>query len=54
MDFLKSRKQTSRSTSCRGDNLANISQIKKKSIRIVSKVINKLNSLNLRRYYFEM
>ena len=39
--------------SCKGDNLANISQIKKKSIGIVSKVINKLNSLNLERYYFE-
>ena len=31
--------------SFRGDNLANISQIKMKSIRIVSRVINKLNSL---------
>ena len=36
-----------------GDNMANISQLKKKSIGVIRRIINKLNSLNLRKYYFE-
>jgi hypothetical protein len=36
-----------------GDNMANISQIKKKSIGTVRKIMNRLNSLNLQKYYFE-
>ena len=36
-----------------GNNMANINQIKKKSIGIVRKIINRLNSLNLKKYYFE-
>ena len=36
-----------------GDNMANIRVIKKKSIGIVKSTLNKLNSLNLKRYYFE-
>ena len=36
-----------------GDNMANIREIKKKSIGIVKSTLNKLNSLNLKRYYFE-
>ena len=36
-----------------GDNMANISQIRKKSIGIVRKIMNRLNSLNLQKYYFE-
>ena len=35
------------------NNMANISQIKKKSIGIVRKIMNRLNSLNLQKYYFE-
>jgi hypothetical protein len=36
-----------------GDNMANINQIKKKSIGVVRKIINRLNSLHLRDYFFE-
>ena len=39
--------------SCKGDNLANISQIQKKSIGVVQKIISKLESLNLQKYYFK-
>ena len=39
--------------SSRGDNMANIRQLKKKSIGVVRKIINKLGSLNLQKYYFE-
>ena len=37
----------------KGDNMANIREIKKKSIGTIRKIINKLNSLHLRQYYFE-
>ena len=37
----------------KGDNMANIREIKKKSIGIMRKIFNKLNSLHLRNYYFE-
>ena len=36
-----------------GDNMANIDAIKKKSIGLVKTAFNKLNSLNLKFYYFE-
>ena len=36
-----------------GDNMANIEQIKKKSIGVIRKIFNRLNSLNLQKYYFE-
>ena len=36
-----------------GDIMANKSQIKKKSIGILRKIMNRLNSLNLQKYYFE-
>ena len=39
--------------SSKGDNLANIRQLKKKSIGVIRKIIEKLNSLNLQKYYFE-
>ena len=39
--------------SCKGDNMANIRQIKKKSIGVIRNLLSRLNSLNLRRYYFE-
>ena len=39
--------------SSKGDNMANISQVKKKSPGIIRRIINKLNSMNLRHYYFE-
>ena len=36
-----------------GDNMANIRKIQKKSIGLVKSTLNKLNSLNLKSYYFE-
>ena len=36
-----------------GDNMANITEIKNKSIGIIRKIFNKLESLNLKQYYFE-
>ena len=39
--------------SSKGENMANINQIKKKSIGLVRKIINRLNSLNLKKYFFE-
>ena len=36
-----------------GNNMANIEQLKKKSIGIIKKIFNRLNSLNLKQYYFE-
>ena len=39
--------------SSKGDNMANIREIRKKSIGTIRKIINKLNSLHLRNYYFE-
>ena len=36
-----------------GDNLANIKQLKKKSIGVIKKIFNRLNSLNLKQYYFD-
>ena len=39
--------------SSKGDNMANIREMKKKSFGIIKKIFNKLNSLQLRNYYFE-
>ena len=39
--------------SSKGDNMANIRQVQNKSNGVIRKIINKLNSLNLRQYYFE-
>ena len=39
--------------SSKGDNMANIRQIEKKSIGVKRKIINRLNSLHLQKYYFE-
>ena len=36
-----------------GDNMANIRKMKNKSIGVIKSTLNKLNSLNLRKYYFE-
>ena len=36
-----------------GDNMANIKQVKQKSIGITRKLLNRLKSLNLKQYYFE-
>ena len=36
-----------------GDNMANITEMKNKSIGIIRKIFNKLESLNLKQYYFE-
>ena len=36
-----------------GSNMANIQQMKNKSIGVIKKIFNKLNSMNLRQYYFE-
>ena len=37
----------------KGDNMANIRQLRKKSIGVVRKIINRLNSLHLLNYFFE-
>ena len=39
--------------SSKGDNLANIRQLEKKSIGVIRKIFNKLGSMNLQQYYFE-
>ena len=39
--------------SSHGDNMVNIRHIKNKSIGVIKKIINKLNGLNLKQYYFE-
>ena len=36
-----------------GNNMANINHIKKKSIGVIKKIFNRLNSLNLQTYFFE-
>ena len=36
-----------------GNNMSNINAVKRKSIGVVRKILNKLDSLNLRSYYFE-
>ena len=52
-------KQTQKQTylgfviSSTGDNMANIEQMKKKSIGVIKKILNKLNSSNLQTYFFE-
>ena len=38
--------------SSRGNNLININEMKKKSILIIRKIFNRLESLNLQNYYF--
>ena len=39
--------------SSKGENMANINAIKKKSIGVIRTIMNKLDSLKLRQYYFE-
>ena len=39
--------------SSKGDNMANIREVKKKSIGVIRKIMNKLKCLNLQKYYFE-
>ena len=39
--------------SSKGDNMVNISHMKKKSKGIIRRIFNRLNSLNLQKYYFE-
>ena len=39
--------------SCKGDNMVNINAMKKKSIWIIRKIFTKLDSLHLKKYYFE-
>ena len=36
-----------------GDNMANIREVKKKSIGVIRKIMNKLKGLHLKSYYFE-
>ena len=49
----KTRKYLDFLISSSGDNMANINMMKKKSIGVIRKIFNKLNSLNLQKYYFE-
>ena len=39
--------------SSRGDNLVNINEMRNKSIWIIRKIMNRLNGLSLKKYYFE-
>ena len=39
--------------SSRGDNMANIDEMKSKSVWIIRNIFTKLNGLNLKKYYFE-
>ena len=39
--------------SSKGDNMANIRQLKNKSFGVINQVFSKLESLNLKRYYFQ-
>ena len=39
--------------SCTGDNMAHIKSTKMKATGVISKLLTKLNSLNLQKYYFE-
>ena len=39
--------------SCKGDNMANIRTMKGKAIGVTRKILSKLQSLNLKHYYFE-
>ena len=39
--------------SSRGDNMANICQMRNKSAGVIRKIKNKLNSMNLKHYFFE-
>ena len=39
--------------SSKGDNMSNIREVQKKSIGVIRKIMKKLDSLNLRQYYFE-
>ena len=39
--------------SSKGDNMANITQLKKKSVGIIRTIINRLESFHLQKYYFE-
>ena len=39
--------------SSKGDNMANIRQLKQKSVGVIRQIFNKLKSLNLGKYYFE-
>ena len=39
--------------SCKGDNMANIREVKGKALGVIRKILNKLQSLNLQQYYFE-
>ena len=39
--------------SSKGENMANIRQLRNKSIGVIRQIFNKLNSLNLKEYYFE-
>ena len=53
IESTKSQKYLGFVLSSTGDNMANINAIKKKAIGVVKTALNKLNSLNLKFYYFE-
>ena len=39
--------------SSKGDNMANISEVQKKAVWVIKRIINRLDSLKLKQYYFE-
>ena len=53
IDKTENQKYLGFTISNKRDNMANISAVKKKSIGLIRKVLNRLNSLKLRKYYFE-
>ena len=53
IESTKSQKYLGFVLSSTGDNMVNINAINKKAIGVVKTALNKLNSLNLKLYYFE-
>ena len=53
MEKTKKQKYLGFILSTKGDNMDNISEMKNKSVWIINKILDKLKTLNLRKYYFE-
>ena len=53
IEKVKEQKYLGFIISSSGNNMANINELKKKSIGVLQKIFNKLNSLTLQKYYFE-
>ena len=53
MDNTEQQKYLGFILSNKGDNMKNISEMRKRSVWIINNIFNKIKSLNLRKYYFE-